>query len=137
MSIAGLRVPGPSVLLLSNREARLQQGLAMLLAEDSMLEQPLKHISQRLADESLEASLRLRQGSPEQQLRAELDAEQYDLVVVTEAKVGWLRRLVDTSVEPAVKRANCRVVRAKPFQLSEVMILLDQELLDECRSGEI
>ena len=108
----------------------------MLLAEDSLLEQQLRHISQRLADKGLEASLRLRQGSPEQQLRAELDAKHYDLVVVTEAKAGWLRRLVGDSVEPALNRANCRVVRAKSFQLSEEMSL-DQELLDECRSGEI
>ena len=78
----------PLVPLLSSREARLQQGLAMLLAEDSLLEQQLRHISQRLADKGLEASLRLRQGSPEQQLRAELDAQKYDLVVVTEAKAG-------------------------------------------------
>ena len=69
-------------------------------------------------------------------MSVELDTKQYDLVVVTEAKVGWLRRLVGDPVEPVLNRANCRVVRAKSFQLSEEMSL-DQELLDECRSGEI
>lgn len=102
---------------LSGREARFQQRLEMLLAGDSLLERQVKYVSQRLAGEGVEASLQLRQGSPEQQIRAELEAEHYDLIVVAaESKDWWLRCLIGETVEPVLNRANCPVLIAKPFQ---------------------
>lgn len=107
----------PLVSPLPNREVRQQQGLAMLLASDSLLERQSRYVVQRLEDGGLEAALRLRQGSPEQQIRAELRAETYDLVIVAaESKDWWLRRLIGETVEPILSRANCPVLIARPGQ---------------------
>jgi nucleotide-binding universal stress UspA family protein len=107
----------PQVSPIRSREVRLQQGLAMLLSGDSLLERQIKYVSQCLEAKGLEALLRLREGFPEQQIRAELSTDSYDLVVVAaESQDWWLRRLVGESVEPVLSRANCPVLIAKPRQ---------------------
>lgn len=60
---------------------------------------------------------RVRRGSPKQQIRAELIAEPYDLVIVAAESKDWrLRRLIGESVEPVLRHAGCPVLIAKPNQ---------------------
>lgn len=123
------------------REARLQQSLAMLLVGDGLLEQQVRFVAQRLEEEQVEATLRLRQGSPTQQVRAELEVQPYDLVIVAaESKDWWLRRMIGETVEPILHYATCPILIAKaPMKQQRLAegIVLDQELITECRSGEI
>jgi nucleotide-binding universal stress UspA family protein len=97
-----------------SREAQ-QQGLLMLLAHHTPLERQVAYVSQQLQEEGMEASLRLRPGSPEQQIQAELNAQSYDLIILAaESKDGWLRRLLGESVEPVLNQATCPVLIVKP-----------------------
>lgn len=106
----------PQTSPMPSREARLQQDLAILFAHHTPLEQQMQHFSQQLQDAGLEASLRLRPGSPDRQIRAELSAQPYDLVITAaESKNWWLRRLLGESVEPVLRRANCPVLITKPY----------------------
>lgn len=94
---------------------RPRQDLATLLAGDGLLERQSRYVAQRLEEAGVEATLRLRQGSPEQQIRAELNAETYDMVIVAaEPQDWWLRRLVGETVEPVLRRAACPVLVARP-----------------------
>ena len=104
----------PPLLPVYNREVRVQQALAMLLATDTVLSRQMWQVIRRLGDEEIEGSLRLRQGTPIRQIRTELAEEEYDLIVVTaEPEDWWVRRLLGELVGPLLDWADRPVLIAK------------------------
>lgn len=98
-----------------NREIRIQQGLAMLLATDTVLGQQIRQVMQCLGDWGITGTVRLRQGAPEYQIRTELVEEDYDLIVVAaEPNNWWERRLLGEIVNPLLDWADRPVLIAKP-----------------------
>jgi hypothetical protein len=64
------------------RYARDRQGLPALLSAGTHLGHELQEVAHRLGEQEIQASLRMRQGPPEWQIRRELAGEDYDLVVM-------------------------------------------------------
>lgn len=90
-------------------------GLADWLMVDTPFGQQLRRIALRLADWETTVRLRFRQGSPNRQIRAEVSAENYDLIVIAaEPKNWWLRRLLGEVVNPLLRWADRPVLVAKP-----------------------
>lgn len=75
-----------------NGFSRFEGGLAELLSADTVLGCQMRHIAQRLVDEGIECTLRLRQGPPMREIRREAAERAYDLVVVAVAPHGATRR---------------------------------------------
>ncbi|MGD2165100.1 MAG: universal stress protein, partial [Anaerolineae bacterium] len=74
--------------------ARMEGGLAELLAGDTPLGGEMRRVARRLVDRGVEGTLRLRQGSPEWEIRRELVDGQSDLLVIGGASRSGVRRLV-------------------------------------------
>lgn len=68
--------------------ARMERGLAKLLTTDTTLGRQMRHVARQLVDRHIEGTLRLRQGSPEWEIRRELAAGQFDLLVIAAASEG-------------------------------------------------
>lgn len=84
-----LVVPGHTWLY--NRESRAWQGAAALLGAETSLGQEAIQVAQQLAEAGIPGQLCMRQGPPTEQIRAEVMAGNYDLVVMCgrAAEVGW------------------------------------------------
>lgn len=89
-------------------------GLAALLAADSPSGRQVRRITHRLTQGQIKGLLRLRQGAPEAQLRQELDAEPYDLIILAvEPEEGRLRRLLGELVGPLLRWTDRPVLIVK------------------------
>jgi len=71
---------------------RMEGGLAELLATDTPLGREMRDVARRLVDKGIEGTLRLRQGSPEWEIRRELVEGQSDLLVIGTASYGRVQR---------------------------------------------
>jgi len=65
--------------------ARMDKGLAELLTTDTILGRQLRQVARRLANAQIEGTLRLRQGSPEWEIRREVLEGRFDLLVIAAA----------------------------------------------------
>ena len=74
--------------------ARMEGGLAQLLVTDTPLGREMRQVARRLVDRGVEGTLRLRQGSPEWEIRRELVKGHFDLLVIGGAFRSGVRRLV-------------------------------------------
>jgi len=74
--------------------ARMEGGLAELLVTDTPLGREMRQVARRLVDRGVEGTLRLRQGSPEWEIRRELVKGHFDLLVIGGAFRSGVRRLV-------------------------------------------
>jgi nucleotide-binding universal stress UspA family protein len=63
----------------------MDKGLAELLTTDTILGRQLRQVARRLANAQIEGTLRLRQGSPEWEIRREVLEGQFDLLVIAAA----------------------------------------------------
>lgn len=84
----------PPVSAMYHGTARMEGGLAELLATDTPLGGEMRRVARRLVDRGVEGTLRLRQGSPEWEIRRELVEGHFDLLVIGGASRSGVRRLV-------------------------------------------
>jgi nucleotide-binding universal stress UspA family protein len=74
--------------------SRMEQGVAALLATDTALGRQMHQVARRLAEYRGDNILRLRQGTPDQQIYREMVEEAYDLIVMASRPCPWwLRQL--------------------------------------------
>lgn len=90
-AIVNLLLVFPNRTWLYNRESRAWQGAAALLGTDTPLGQEVAQVAQQLAEAGIPGQLCMRQGHPTEQIRAEVSAGNYDLVVMCgrAGEVGW------------------------------------------------
>ncbi|MEA3374863.1 MAG: universal stress protein [Chloroflexota bacterium] len=98
----------PPVSTMDQGLARMERGLAELLTTDTMLGRQMRRVARQLVDRHIEGTLRLRQGSPEREIRRELAEGQFDLLVIAAASQGpgqwWTPGDLIISLVRAVKR---------------------------------
>jgi len=78
VTVLAVAPPAPA---LCSREEGMQQGLTALLSADTTLGREMHRVARHLVDRDVEATLRLRQGPPGWQLRLEVAAGDYDLII--------------------------------------------------------
>lgn len=84
----------PPVPLMYRGLAGMEQNLAALLATDTALGKHMRGVAARLSECGIDGTLRLRQGTPDQQIARELADGDHDLVIVASRPCGWwLRQL--------------------------------------------
>lgn len=104
--------PIPSVY---NGLERMEHRLSEVLATDTSLGKQLRDVARTFVDWEINATLRLRQGVPEWEIKHELAEGEYDLVVVAgESDRGILGRAVPGAVGPVLACACCPVLIARP-----------------------
>ena len=84
----------PPVPPMHHGQGRMERGLAELLVVDTPLGRQMRRVARRLVDRGVEGTLRLRQGSPDWEIRHELVEGQFDLAVIGGASRSGVRRLV-------------------------------------------
>lgn len=95
--------------------ARMEQGLAALLATDTALGRQMRRVARRLVNSEIEGTLQLRQGPPDWQIRREVAEGDYDLIAIAAEDHGrWLRRLLGEVVGSLLRWADRPVLIAKP-----------------------
>ncbi len=105
----------PPVPVMYRGAIRMQQGLPALLATNTTLGRQMRRIVRRLVNWQIEGTLRLREGTPDYQIRRELLEGDYDLITITAETHGrWLRRLVGDVIGPLLRWADRPVLIAKP-----------------------
>lgn len=72
--------------------ARMDKGLAELLATDTILGRQMRQVARRLVNAQIEGTLRLRQGSPEWEIRREVVEGRFDLLVIAAALQGRMQQ---------------------------------------------
>jgi nucleotide-binding universal stress UspA family protein len=93
---------------------RLEVGLTEILATNSALGRQLRWIAHRLVASGCEGNLRLRQGSPELEIRREVAEGDYDLTVVSAETSGWFSRfLFGDLIGPILQTTDRPVLFAK------------------------
>ena len=88
----------PPVPAMYDRCTRMQQGLDALLTTDTVLGRQMHRVAQRLVDLKVDATLRLRQGAPDQQIQLEVAEGNYDLITVAARPRSWWRRWLSGGV---------------------------------------
>lgn len=112
VTVLAVAPPAPA---LSSRAEGIQPGLTALLSADTTLGREMHRVARRLVDRDVEATLRLRQGPPGWQLRLEVAAGDYDLIIVgADSSNRWLRWLMGRQVNPLLHWADRPVLIAKP-----------------------
>jgi nucleotide-binding universal stress UspA family protein len=95
---------------------RLEVGLTEILATNSALGRQLRRIANQLVADGCEANLRLRQGSPELEIRREVAEGDYDLIVVSAETSGWFSRfLFGDLISPILQTTDRPILLAKPI----------------------
>ena len=86
----------PPVPAMYGRYPRMQQGLNALLTTNTSLGRQMRRVSQQFVNWEVEATLLLRQGIPDQEIRSEVVKGDYDLIAVADQSCGgwrhWLMR---------------------------------------------
>jgi nucleotide-binding universal stress UspA family protein len=94
---------------------KLQVDLTEILATNSALGRQLRLIAHQLVAGGCEANLRLRQGSPEMEIRREVSEGDYDLIVVSAETSGWFSRfLLGDLISPILQTTDRPILLAKP-----------------------
>jgi nucleotide-binding universal stress UspA family protein len=93
----------------------MEQGLTALLNTDTALGREMRRIARQLSDWEIDGTLRLRQGAPGWQLRLEVSAGHYDLVVMgADRSNRCLRWLIGGHTTPLLRLTSQPVLIAKP-----------------------
>jgi nucleotide-binding universal stress UspA family protein len=96
--------------------ACMQQGLDALLTTDTTLGRQIRRMAQWLVEWELEGTLRLRQGTPDEQIRRETRGGDYDLVVIAARPHSRARRwLLGERVKSLLRCINQPLLIAKPI----------------------
>jgi nucleotide-binding universal stress UspA family protein len=105
----------PPVPAMYSHMGRMQQGLTALLNTDTVLGREMRQIARQLSDWEIDGTLRLRQGATGWQLRLEVAAGDYDLIVMgADRSNRWLRWLTGGQINPLLRWADRPVLIAKP-----------------------
>jgi nucleotide-binding universal stress UspA family protein len=76
-------------------------GMAVLLSSQTATGQRLRQVTRQLDDAEVTAVIHVRQGEPIEQIRSEVEASLYDLVLIgAEPKTRWQRWLLGNLVSP-------------------------------------
>jgi nucleotide-binding universal stress UspA family protein len=93
----------------------MEQGVAALLAADTILGRQMHHVARRLAQCKVEGTLRLRQGAPSQQICREVAEGGHDLIIMaTRTCPWWLRQLKGDPICSLLSRVDRPVLLAEP-----------------------
>ena len=105
----------PPVPAMYDRCKRMQVSLDALLTTDTALGRQMRQVAQCLVDWDLEATLRLRQGAPDEQIRCEVAEGDFDLIAVATQPHGrWRRWLMRDQVLSLLRWADRPVLVARP-----------------------
>jgi nucleotide-binding universal stress UspA family protein len=114
-SVTALAVTPPAPAMYGQL-ARMQQGLDAVLATTTPLGQQMRRVARWLVEWDVQATLLLRQGLPEHEIRREVDRGDYDLIVVSDQYNEWWRRCLNRDWSACLPAwANQPVLFAKPF----------------------
>jgi nucleotide-binding universal stress UspA family protein len=87
--------------------ARMEQGVAALLTNDTALGRNMHQVAMRLEECKIEGTLRLRQGAPDQQICREVVEGDHGLIVMaTRPCRWWLRQLTADPVCSLLSRVD-------------------------------
>jgi nucleotide-binding universal stress UspA family protein len=109
-----LLVVATPILPFYTREIRRFQGLVMLLTPDSPIYAHIQHCAERLSQAGIAGYLKLRHGSPRQQIADELADGNYDLVAIAAEAHGDFVEEVFTEVETRALHTGRAFMIAKP-----------------------
>ncbi|MCA9958372.1 MAG: universal stress protein [Anaerolineales bacterium] len=84
----------PALPVMYSLSRNVQVGMDVLLAPNTHSGAQLRHIAQQLAAWDVSGLLRLHQGEPDWQIRWEVEAGDYDLVIIAAERHGRFHRLV-------------------------------------------
>ncbi len=105
----------PPVPAMYDRCKRMQVRLDVLLTTDTALGRQMRRVAQCLVDWDVEATLRLRQGAPDEQIRCEVTEGDFDLIAVaTQPHDQWRRWLMRDQVLSLLRWADRPVLVARP-----------------------
>jgi nucleotide-binding universal stress UspA family protein len=106
----------PPVPAMYGRHLCAQQGVDALLTTNTTLGRQMRWVAQWLVDWEVEATLLLRQGMPDQEIRREVAQGDYDLIAVADQPREWWRRcLARDWMASLLSWADQPVLIAKPF----------------------
>jgi nucleotide-binding universal stress UspA family protein len=91
----------------------MEGGLAELLATDTPLGREMRDMARRLVDRGIEGTLRLRQGSPEWEIRRELVRGQFDILVIGAAPRGGVQRWLVGDLAVSLTRVDRPILFAR------------------------
>jgi nucleotide-binding universal stress UspA family protein len=95
--------------------SRMEQTLCSLLTTDTALGCQMRQVTRRLAECSLDGTLRLRQGAPNRQICREMVKGDYDLVIMaTKPCRWWLRQLKGDPICLLLSRVDRPVLFVEP-----------------------
>ena len=95
--------------------SRMEQTLCSLLTTDTALGCQMRQVTRRLAECSLDGTLRLRQGAPNRQICREMVKGDYDLVIMaTKPCRWWLRQLKGDPICSLLSWVNRPVLFVEP-----------------------
>jgi hypothetical protein len=104
----------PPVPVMYHGLSRMEQTLRSLLRTDTALGCKMREVSRRLAASGVESTLRLRQGTAEQQICREMAEGDHDLAILATNLCGWwLRQLKGDPICSLLKSARWPVMFAK------------------------
>ncbi len=105
----------PQVPAMYGRQPCMTQGLPMVLSTSTPLGHRMRQTARHLVEWEISGTLRLRQGSPDWQIRRELVEGDYDLVVLaTKPHRQWLRWLEGDLLDPLLRWTERPVLIATP-----------------------
>jgi nucleotide-binding universal stress UspA family protein len=105
----------PPVPAMYGRQARLDQGLPLLLSSATPLGQQMGQAARRLVECEIEGTLKLRQGPPDWQICCEIVKGDYDLIALAAKPCRWwLRWLEGDVVLPLLSKADRPLLIARP-----------------------
>jgi hypothetical protein len=94
---------------------RLEQSVASLLTEDTVLGRQMRNVARTLSRWDLEGNLRLRQGAPDLEICREMVEGDHDLVVIaTQPCWWWLRQLKGDPVCTLLKQIDRPMLVTEP-----------------------
>lgn len=107
----------PPVPAMYGHRPGISDGLPALLTANSPLGQQMRQIARHLVAWEIEATLRLRTGTAEVQVRREVDEGDYDLIAVTNPPCpGWQRRFRDRLADDLLGWTDRPVLVVRPTQ---------------------
>jgi hypothetical protein len=110
VTVLAITIPVPGIY------AHIQPNVPTLLTTDCPLGRKMRWVAHRLADWEIEGTLRLRNESPNEQIRCEVIEGEHDLIVIAAEPQNWLRSWINGElVKPLLNWADRPVLVANPY----------------------
>ena len=115
VAVTVLALVPPTSAICQRAMTNMPRGPGDWLSTDTPLGRQLRQIAGRLTNWEIEGELRFRQGSPNRQIKNEVNEGDYDLIVIAADPIDWwLRRLMGDLIRPLLCWADRPVLIAKP-----------------------